>query len=603
MSRRFAFARTCALVGIVLLFAVVPVAAALNDEQERVFFSDDVDEDPDADDVDPDDLNDPVVFAKYADVTYHTTKPNIHIGGGTGPLDLWEDGTTPWEYRKNQGTGLSRGSDQSYTFEDSETQSVGPVVSNAHVTILGVDGGAKPRLGTGSDDEEEYPMVIDEGGHVMSLFDYRTLSPPDDYCTSPDFTEVTQFIPVLNETVEVVTGGDRTCYEYDYDLDEGDRVLEIGDQTFTGGDEIGYDDVTAEGETELEVRATLDATETTTTIDQSWTPDDGWALSVPSNPSWSTDDTHEDVDHYDATISDQRDVIVTANNDLDVHQTVIEVSDDRNHVVLSFDSGDTFEERVLWSHVQFGGDARVLSPWSTYTVRERDWARIYKNGDPTEYVSDPPHPLGQHLVFHRTEPRANPDSDDDLSMRVTNSVGSEMGVTQSVQDDVLIDPSPPRFYDEIVVTRAPENATELVTIHDNEIELDVDRHVDYVQPEVTLEPLDEDAEEVRVTVSEPDGDPIVGRQLSIAGAVRSSATTDENGQVDLERTSTSIRVTTQADDLGDPGETFYDSASKMESYDPMIDLVAHTASLIQSMVFILPAVLVYAYIRHFRILE
>lgn len=597
--------RTTTVVGIALTVllvtaAVVPIASALDDEQERIFFSDD--EDEDEEDVSGT-LSDPTVYAQVSDVGYRFTKPQYSI-----------DNTSVYDFRRDQVSAMgamSAGWDESYALPDTGNMQSDESIKDAHITYVGLQGGADPRLGT------SYDPFVGESGSVLNLFDYRIDDDaiPDGGCNS-DYTDADIDIDDDNETEDVYTSGDRTCESYSYEV-ETDRELHVDGETFDGGNSIDFEELDG-GEQTLELEGEVTVTIEERVTEYSWDPS---PPSEDKDPNWDLDDvSYNDYREDHVEVSDSKDVYVNEvdDDDLEVSQIAIEKPNGRYQIFLTFDdvgddkvSKSELRDRPLWNTIEFGEDAYLDGIWRTYTMREHDSGTIHSESD-SESVDDPPHPLGQYLIANDRNVTATTAEGSDSTIRVVASSNATFENEGSSHGDVDLASKEPVFFTQITVADAPEPASSYTTVHGEQYDIATDEgdenyhEVTYRRPDVSITSPDDD--EIRVRVLDPEtGDPLVGRQVSLSGTTDDGTkTTNETGYVSAEPDRVLVSATVNGDSwatLDPDAEFYYSRASASRSFTNEIELMQRTYELVQMLVFVTPLVFVYFYVRHFQFLE
>lgn len=576
--------------------AIVSAGGILTDEQARIFHSDDQDQDPKHV---SGDAEEGTVYAKVSDIAYRTTKPQYEI-----------DGTSLYEYQRDSLNRLDTGKRKSRTLPSSETES-GDMIKDAHVTLLGIHGGAQPRLGTSkSNQKSDYPLLIGSRGKVLNHADYRIRPgiPPGNHCTDTDWDYHYRDIDGDNETESVRVDGDKTCYQYKL-IHKIDRWVTVDGKQFTsGGDEISYSGLSSNDKQTLTVHAEITVRVKRTEINKDWDDIGGWDVV----------DRDKDRNHRfeQIEVTDSTEVLVTDAGDLDIEQTVIEVNDDTKHVVLTLDgphgankvSRNQLLNRQLWSYLTLGDDHYVKGTWGTYSVRQYHRTTNHtSHGQDTDH--DPPHVPRTYLVGVDRNPTIATTRSVPSEASVIGFEGYNIDTSQSTHEYVSVNTKQPLAYRRIVISNAPERVTSMITIHGQEIDVDVTNRIQYRQPKITIEQAD--GNRVRIHVEDPKtGDPLTGRRVYLYGGTPTSTTADghavtnENGNLYATRTNPFIRARTGRDDWrSTASDTFYDKSSASKTFLPEVLLLERTYKLVSTVALVSPIIFLYFYIRHFGFFE
>jgi len=564
----------------VLVLASIGPAHALTSAEERVFFSDDVDSSVGSVEGN---LSNPATYAKVSDIEYRTTAPQYEINS-----------TTVTEFRQSELKDLETDDGVSYTPPDAE-RTDGPYghLEDAHITFMGVAGGAEPRL-EGSD-----RTFIGEQGLVLNHVDYRSnRSLPRDYCTDTEYDYMDFDIDDDNSTERVYTDGSRTCYEHSTSTSV-DRWMEIDGERFDGNETIPYDDLDA-NTTTIELHANITSTLTETQTEEDWTPNVRESTSI-SDGDWSVQDSTTRVENRThLTVSDSHPVRVTDNGNLSVRQVMVN-ADDTQYSVLSFAGSENLSERILWNYVRLGSDEYVRGIWSVYSVREHRTGFMY-DGSGGERVDAPGTPLRQYLTPTANRPKAGA-FNGTAQTTVVRFNSTRAGNGTGHQPNVNFNQEQPKTFDRIILRNPPQPATSLVTINGKEIPIDVENRVEYRQPNIEMEA--EGESRVRVHVEDPEtGEPLAGRDITFSGTTTRTATTDSNGNVVVERSNLFVRAVVASDNWSHPGgDVLYGSTTESDTFTANGTVVARLYSLIQTAVLVSPLILLFFYIRTFGFFE
>ncbi|ELZ95938.1 hypothetical protein C440_06597 [Haloferax mucosum ATCC BAA-1512] len=576
--------------------AIVSASGVLSDEQARIFHSDDQEQNPASI---SGDVESGTAYAKVSDITYRTTKPQYKI-----------DGTSLYEYQRDSLDRLSTDERSSRTLPSSETKDSG-VIRDAHVTLLGVHGGAQPRLGTnGHSQQSDYPLLIGSRGKVLNYADYRISPsmPPENHCTDPDWEYSHRDIDGDNETERVRRDGFKTCYRYELHHKVDRWVTIEGERFDEGGDTISYRGLSSNDKQTLTVHAEITVRIARTAIEKDWDDIGGWDVF----------DVDRDRNHrFEQTeVTDSTEVLVTDAGSLDVQQTVIEVDNETKHLVLTLDgphgpdgvNRNQLLNRRLWSYLALGDDQYVTGTWGTYSVRQYHRTTKHTNDD-RDVDHDPPHVPRTYLVGVDRNPTVTSTEYSTTEASVIGFEGYNVKTSQIPQKHVSIEPKQPVAYRRIVISNAPKTVTSMVTIHGQEIDVDVTNRIQYRQPEIAIEHVH--GKRVRIHVEDPKtGEPLTGRRVYLYGGTPEStsadgyAVTNENGDLYASRTGPFIRARTERDDWRTTaGDVFYDKHTASKTYLPEVILLERTYDLVSTVALVSPLIFLYFYIRHFGFFE
>jgi len=580
--------RTLLGVGIVLILLATFAAPtqALTDEQELVFFSDDIDSDPE--DVEGN-ISDPAVFAQVGDISYRTTIPNYSV-----------DGTNVNDFRTNQIEAMETDDDTSYVLPDSNVQD-SALIEDIHITYAGVIGGAHPRLGAG------HGTFVSNEGTILNHFDYRYVDTPDNYCTSPTWDTHQEDIDGDNDTETVYDDGDYTCYLYSATRDS-DRWATIDGDRFDGGQTIDYSGIEAR-EAQITLHGEANMTVYEESVPRDWDPNSADTTSRSDGDWDSGSGSTSEYASDSVSVSDSQNVLFTDNNWMEVNQTVIEVEGGNNRILLDFeaphDDGEVdaslLTGRVLWSYLTFGDSAYINGPWATYSIREhREGYERTASGSDT--ISDPPHPLRQYLFANNRQPTAR-GVGDQTDMQVLQYDGYDYTRMGSLHSNVDLDYQRPILYDRLLIANPPEPASSLVTIHGNQIDIDVDNRVEYREPSVSIS--EGSGSEVLIRVEDPEtGNPLSGRNVSLYGTDIDTGTTNSSGYINATRENAFVRASVASDNWSEPdGAVFYGEAAAEQTFGSGGVVLQRLYSLVRMAVFVSPLILLYFYVRTFGFFE
>ena len=202
-------------------------------------------------------------------------------------------------------------------------------ITQAHITFVGVAGGANPQL------EGSNRTFVGEQGLILNHVDYRNnRSLPRDYCTDVEYETMTFDIDGDNTTERVYTDGSRTCYDHTTNTSV-ERWAEIDGERFEGNETIPYADLSAETAT-IELHARISSSLWETQTEEDWTPNIRESTSI-SDGDWSVQDSDTTRENRTSTtVTDSHPIRVTDNGNLSVRQVIVR-ADGRRFSVLSFE--------------------------------------------------------------------------------------------------------------------------------------------------------------------------------------------------------------------------------------------------------------------------
>lgn len=610
----------------ILLTSVIAVPIMATDTpggEERLWFSGDEDENVDSDLADKDNLDgqgediNPAEFARASDASYMFTKPLMTIN----------DGTTYMEWRRSQLTSVDRDRDESIILPTTQNTRDGEFIKDAHITFLGVNGGAKPGFKTGGD---SHPLFISEQGEVLNFADYRIKdgAVPDDYCegdfsieTSQHEHERTTTVPVYNENgtqvgteEETVTwdethyeDGDNVCHDFRVTQNNVVRTLEIGngapvtESRDPSGRVMEYSSVNADGDGKVTLTLRAEITFVVEEEIEHW----DWDTSNEHTRSGDWDVTERNYDYSRSdtvTVETTREVVITDKQDLNVEQTVINVGENRKHVVLEFkgpDSGDKLTKsdlyhRNLWSTIVLSDDQSVGGTWSAYSMKRYDDPAQVRTGDGSREM-DFPHVLQTRLIAGSRIPTVvSTDNSLGKSTEVIGYQGMNVSTSDtSLPENVNLTSKTPLVQEEMVIANAESDVDSVVSIHGQEIDVTTVDRVPYREPNVTIEEVNGDGR-LRIEVTDPvTGEPLAGRELELFGVDQDTGTTNANGVVYADRSNGYVEVVVEGDNWQTPGNVYYGSVKVSKTYMAHSELLQRARDVVFAGVFATPFAIIY----------
>lgn len=594
------FAQTTGLILLVVFALSLPAQGSLSGAEERVFLSGDIDKDPDS--VSGDLSDGGKTFAKIGDLTFRTSRPQYEISD-----------TKLHEYQRNSLSRLDTNVRHSRTMPQSDQRNTA-LIKNAHVTLLGIYGGAQPQFSSGSS-----PMFIGADGTVLNHADYRVPEdiPKDDWCSGKSYDTADWDVDKDGRDEEVYLDGSQTCKKYELHT-KMDRWVTVDGKRISGGDTISYSGLSSNSPQQLTVHAEITVRVERITEKYDWDPHGRYG-GGPSDGSWDQSQRVDDRYRFDRIqVSDSQEVVVTDAGDIDVEQTVVETEGNTKHLILEIQgprngrtvSQSKLEDRKLWSYLAMGSDHSVDGTWRTYSTRQYDSVTLYEPDGDVSTDPSPPHVPQTRLVGTDRKPTVTAVGSSSDKTQVIGHQGYNVDVSQSLHANVKITPRQPVAYERIVITDAKQPVTDLVTIHGQPVPVDVDTRVERRKPSVTIRQVNS-GDSLQIHVEDPKtGQPISGRKVNLQGAVPKSPTasgnavTDANGNVEATRVNAYVQATVDHDDFQSISNgAFYDKSSAERTFIPDVILLSRLHSLVLTLALITPLLFLYGYIRHFGFFE
>lgn len=530
-----------ALLALPIVSAVTAPTGTAPNNGTRAFISDD--RDPDAGAPPPFVLStlEDVIRAENVSVTnisrmrdfsYATTQPPYRVGPNQQTLS---------EYRLAQLNSIQRNDSTSLWLPDSQ-RSNGTVVKDAHITILGTNGGVRTGINAEEGNHSENTsdrLLIPRNGSVLTQLDYSTLL-PNRTCT--------------------VAGDTKTCLSYKLLDRQVNRSIRIGNQTWESNSasprQLEYDGVRATEPTTMQVRATINSSVAVTT--KTYVRDgDGWQLSnTTANETLS-------LSH---TVQDSAPVVVTTNQDLGVTQTIVRSEEGIDRIILQFEGPQTLSDRRLWSYARFKGSAgRVQNVWGVYSERRYTNAtrgrRLLTKSNTTLSLSPSNttrlnQTLAQQLAVTNERQRTVPFPNvlelrltarsrqptlrwtQNMSVTAAPEIVRLTGFTMSsnaapLDQRVNLTSVPPRGSTTIVITNVDQPITEVRDIHNDSIPLTT-QTVRERNASLSTTILNETHARIQLTDAAT-GHQLSNRTLRLRGAAQGRVTTNADGTVVVKR--------------------------------------------------------------------
>ena len=516
-SRRRLFALLA--VGLLLLSAI-PVTAhvASAPDDARVFFADDTDpKEKDYPDFGHADLGWVTetdekmnTLAKAYDFYYYSSRPQTEVGS---------ENVTLSEFRENQLERVSRNSSSSKWPNTAPTPKDGEWVKDAYISFLGVDGGAEYNGPTAADGA----YFIASDGAVLNMLDYRVEMPTGD-------CDVNYDRQLINGTQQIV-GGTKTCVAYNLADKTVTRRLSIGPQTWVAvGDErrIEYQGAAATGEATIRLEATIGVE--VERITRSFDYD-------ANNSTWLLQSRDVNRIPKSLTVSDSARAYITSNQELQVHQRVIDISEDKKAIVLTFNGPDSLTNRRIWSRAMFNKKQSLRNVWGIYSVQRYQGGKVATTDHPSPREYHFPHALRMQFTARTDKPAAQYNSNGEVGYaripEVVDYQRHQVGTgNASLPGDVNLPTSKVYLYDQIVLENAPDRVQTVYDIHGEPIP--VTTEVDpYHQTHFEFTRLEDDKLRIRLVTSSGEGVP--NREVLLSGVSVEATTTNENGAVVVEK--------------------------------------------------------------------
>lgn len=482
------------------------------DGPTRLFYSDDPDVTDAGDAVTGEDTS----LVNVTDLYYRSTEPTATA-----------DGMTLAEYRRQQLMSVDRSDDDSKYLPFSDLESGadagdGPIIEDAHVTLLGVIGGGRPVM-PGTDG----PLYIPGDGQVLNYLDYRV----DESEVPDDYTED------VNENV---------TKEHSYTFEGhqvGDRVVEVDgrevgrDDDRPGARVIDYDDASGSGTVSLTIRATISVQ-----IEHE-------IVTIREVGNETETETDHDTIQREVTVSDTVDVHVVDDQAVEVRQRFVDVEGEtEDRLLVTVDGPQSLADRQLWSTLAFEEPSMVVNNWGVYSTTQYTHGHVASEGG--EYRYDFPHVLRVKFTSSFDEPYSDVNYSAGASASPSVVAVEQTNLTDeepSLARDVNLTVTRPTVVHQFAVTDPPGEIETATGLFGRDV--DVRTEPSLTVHEARLEVTKLGDGNARVRLYDPDtGDGLDGRTLSLSGAERGTATTNADGVVVVNRTERTLHVTFDGDD-------------------------------------------------------
>lgn len=505
--------------------------------------------------------------ANFTDLYYPNATPRLSVGGHTLA-----------EYRRQQLLSVERNREDSKYLPSSEPRD-GPasVIEDAHVTFLGVVGGARPMLADG-----EYPLYVQPEGQVLNYLDYRV-----DEGDLPD-----------ERTKELGSNKTRTWKNYEIVGDETgveERTVTIdGQQVGTdsgrpGARIIDYAGASGDGTVTLKIRATIEVT---------------IGYDVVTKENDSVVDRDERTDTVDElTVTDTVEVEVLDDQQLQASQRLVRFEGGGpSELFVTFQGPSTLADRQLWSRIVFSDRQVVINHWGVYSATRYAHGQVSTNEGTKRFGF--PNVLSMRFTSSRQANRHMIEGGADSEMTVVEETNYTTEPAE-LAEGVNLSPSRATFKRSIRVVGLGE-ATRVEGLMGDDVSLSSSSSVTVQRAELTVEQVNDTTLEVRLY--DPDtGDGVGGRTLYLAGARVDSVETGSDGTVEVTRTARRIRVRFPGDDWrsdvasGSVDPPYYQSTGYSEVFVGLSGLQESLIEFGWSLLLATPFAIGYLWFRDWRV--
>lgn len=564
-----------AVLSLVTAFAALPVTAhiPLDSGDKRVFFADDPDplrsKNPLLESVDLRwlEANDDSIqeLALSYDFYYFSTNPEFRTES---------DRISLVDFQRRQLAKIDTSTSTSRWLLTEAGPDDGRYIKDAVVAIVEVERGATLRvLGTAADGQYLVPADGAVFTHMDFRIDEREL--PENYCTSIDwdYKDETYIVEVPRydedgskyyveeeRTRRVKIDGDQWCYSYRLEGLTVNRTLQIGAQNFgvwsgssAGPKILAYSNAQASDIVELAVTAEIGIVEVETERHRDWDRGSGWDIE-------SKEETEQS---FREQVTDSKPVLITTNQDLTVHQRIIEISDTHKGIVLEFEGPPSLAERRLWSRVIFSDQQEVANVWGVYSVQRTHRGKITSNRNPSPRNHHFPTFLQLGITSRAPMPLPRFESDRELGYYVIPEIiaydRQQLGTDAfDLPSRVNLSTSPVYRYDAIVVKNAPSAVREVLDVHGDPVPLETETYP-YKEAKILVDLVDDHRTEVRL-VSDEDQRGLADRLIYLSGAGQENVRTNDHGVAIVRPTSRYVTAEFRGDDWREDRTVFYGPA-------------------------------------------
>lgn len=438
--------------------------------------------------------------------------------------DVTAEGMALAEYRRNQLFGVERTRDTSKYLPFSKlSDGDANIIKDAHVTFLGVTGGATPVVTNG-----ERSLYIPPEGQVLNFLDYRINRDalPDRHSES-----VTENVTKVYEDYQI--NWDRTGVDH--------RVVTVNDRVVgqaagrPGARAVPYSNAAGSGQTTLTIRATISV----------WV---GYDVVRMRNGN-VTDRTEREYRAARLQVRDSEQVHVTATQSIELRQRLVTVEgESADRLVVRVTGPQSLQDRRLWSTLRFDQPSTVVNNWGVYSVSQYRHGYI-RSGNGEEEFAFPHVPRVRFTSSYNTPYISTNYSAGAVSASPELSMVSQTNLSGDLvplAPRVNLTRQQPTFVQRLVIKDTPGELQQAAGLFGQELSIQSAPEVTIQQSVLRISGAGDGYARVRLTDADT-GRGLAGRQLSLQGAARSVATTNSSGVVVVNRTDRMLRVSFRGD--------------------------------------------------------
>lgn len=562
-----------------------------------------------------------MAYANNADFYYLYSRPPVAIGmgeqqnfqvGSNGVWYLWFDvPALRWVLERAVGmhTLSSARMDQVTKIQDTDSSSslwvagVGGggnsrYIRDAHVDIVGVNGGAHLQV-PGKDSV----TMIDDTVRVLLHDDFRVVIPEemgDGSCEEAFFGVGYPEARVCSVEVRSKSFVTRNASIGDTSSSAQLNADDPAD-LLSSPRSIQLTDIDVGEETNIEVR-----TQIRTVVFETK------QVEFKIGGEWQDGPRYVEIHNDSVNVTDSQNAVVTPNQELNIHQRVIQAENERI-VVVEFTGPSDLKERKLWSTLAFE-DYTIQSGWGIYSKRS------YISGVITHssgfYFVDIPDQIRTYLTMRPNTPR--------VRERVYPGVGPvETGLYTEQVDEQVVPPNvgqtetfewsssaaelgdnvnlrtgPAVGYNAIVIRNAPSELQAVRGIHGNKYSYSTSHH-EYHPTAIKSKRVSRTTVRFRVVDVET-GQPVRGVTLEIDNGVRENATTNSDGEIFVESTGSQVQARFSGTSLLEDRDVYYSGSSQTILMPVTLDFDQIVADAIRSVLAVIIFILFYIPLRIIR---
>ncbi|MFB6177937.1 MAG: hypothetical protein ABEI99_12500, partial [Halobaculum sp.] len=417
------------------------------------------------------------------------------------------------------------------------------IIRDAHVTLLGVVGGGQILVGN-----ERGPLYVPPNGEALTLLDYWV-----DESALPDRNEEELAGPFVRVRKNYRVNWDRTGVS--------DRVVRVDGRRVGSapgspdGRVVPYEDARGDGTVVMSVSATISV----------WM--DYTVLTINQSNGNVVDRDERTVRAARLTVRDSRPVDVRREETLTVEQQVVRIEGQPgNRLVVRIRGPNDLSDRALWRVLDLRGGTNVTNNWAPFSRTQ--YSHGFVASDAGERREALPHVLQTVVTSSTARPQVN--NSGRLIARLVSVFQSNITNTNpSLADGVNLTHHRPTLVSQLVLTGVPGRIERVVTVFGREIDPKTRGEVTVQESRLTVTRVGQDR--ARIRLFDPDtGEGIPGRTLSLNGASRQTAVTNDSGVVVVQTTGRVVGATFPGDDwtagLLDPDRRYYQSASSSQVF-------------------------------------